>query len=104
MGEIVVAAGAQALHAVVDLAERGQDQHRRFDLLGAQFADDRQAVALRQHAVDDQDVVIAVERHRETLLAVGGVVGDMAGLAKGADEVVRGVAVVFDDQESHGVE
>ena len=33
LGQIVVAAGAQALDAVVDLAERGQDQHRRLDAL-----------------------------------------------------------------------
>ena len=61
-----------------------------------------QAVELRQHAVDDQDVVLAVERMREPLLAVARKVGDMADLAEGLDQVVGGVAVVFDDQEAHG--
>ena len=68
---------------------------------GAQRADHRQAVALGQHAVDDQHVVFAVERQREALLAVGGVIGDMADLAEGVDEIVRGVAVIFDDQQAH---
>ena len=102
LGQVVVAAGAQALDAVVDLAERGQDQHRRLDALGAQFADDREAVALGQHAVDDQDVVLPVERQRQPLLAVRRLVGDMADLAEGPGDVVGRVAVVFDDQEAHG--
>ncbi len=71
--------------------------------LGAQRADHRQAVALGQHAVDDQHVVVAVERQREAVLAVGRLVGDVADLAEGLDEVVRGVAVVFDDEQAHGV-
>ena len=102
LGQIVVAAGAQALHAVVDLAERGQDQHRRLDALGAQFADHRQAIALGQHAVDDQHVVLPVEGQRQALLAVRRLVGDMADLPEGPGDVVGGVAVVFYDQQAHG--
>ena len=101
LGQVVVAAGAQALDPVVDLAERRQDQRRRLDALGAQRADHRQAVALRQHAVDDQDVVLPVERQAEPVLAVGGVVGHVADLAEGLDQVVGRVAVIFDDEEAH---
>ena len=103
LGQIIVAAGAQALDAVVDLAERGQNQHRRLDALGAQRADHRKAVALGQHAVDDQHVVAAVERQREAVLAVGRVFGHMADLAERLDEIVRRVAVVFDDEQAHGL-
>ncbi len=39
---------------------------------------------------------------REPFLAVGRVLGDVADLAEGLDQVVGGVAVVFDDQEAHG--
>ena len=74
LGQIVVAAGAQALDAVVDLAERGQDQDRGLDLLGAQGGDQRQAVHLRQHAVDDGDVIAALVRQVVAADAVGGVV------------------------------
>ena len=70
--------------------------------LARSVADHRQAVALGQHAVDDQHVVVAVERQREPLLAVRRLVGDMADLAEGLDQIVGGVAVVFDDQQAHG--
>ena len=102
LGEIIVAAGAQALHPVVDLAERGQDQHRRLVALGAQFADHRQTVALGQHAIDDQHVVVAVAGQRQALLAVRRLVGDVADLAEGLGEVVGSVAVVFYDEQAHG--
>ncbi len=102
LGQIVVAAGAQALHPVIDLAERGQDQHRRLDALGAQFADHRKPIALGQHAVDDQDVVLPVERERQALLAIRRLIGDMADLPEGPGDVVGGVAVVFYDEEAHG--
>src|SRR4029079_32890 len=65
LGQIVIAAGAQALDAVIDLAERGQDQHWRLDTLGAQFADHREAIALGEHAVDDRDVVLPVRCQRQ---------------------------------------
>ena len=68
--EIVVAAGAQPLHAVVDLAERGQNEHRGVVGARAKRSDERQAVPLRQHAVDDQHVVAAGKRQREALLAI----------------------------------
>ena len=64
-------------------------------------ADDRQPVELGQHAIDDQHVILAVERMGEALLAVGRQVGDVADLAKGLHQVVGGIAVVFDDQETH---
>ena len=70
--------------------------------LRAQRADDREPVALGQHAVDDQHVVVAVERQREPVLAVGGPVGHMADLAEGLDQIIRGVAVVLDDEQAHG--
>ena len=99
--QIVVAAGTQALDAVVDLAERGEDQRRRAVALLAQRADQRQAVALGQHAVHHQHVVIAAVGQREALLAVGGEIGDVPDFAKRLDEIVGGVAVVFDNQKAH---
>ena len=69
--------------------------------LPRRVADHRQAVELGQHAVDDQHVVLAVQRQREALLAVGREIGHVADLAEGLDQVVGGVAVVFDDQETH---
>ena len=92
----------QAFDPVVDLAERGQNERGCLDALVAQRADHRESVALGQHAVDDQHVILAVERHRQAVLAVGGGVGDMADFAERLDQIVGGVAVVLDDQKAHG--
>ena len=100
--EIVVAAGAQALHPVVHLAERGQDQDRRLVLLIAQRADQRQPVHLRQHAIDDGHVITAFDRHVVSGDAIVGEIDDMARLAKRLGEIGRRVAVVFDDEDAHG--
>src|SRR5262249_60765123 len=54
-----------------------------------------------QHAIDDEDVILAVERMGEAFLAVGGQVGHMPDLAECLRQIVGGVAVVFDDQETH---
>ena len=102
LGEIVVAAGAQSLDAVVDLAERGEDQNRRFVALRAQRGDERKAVHLRQHAVDDGHIIAALMGEIVARDAVGGVVDGMAGLAERLDEIARGVAIVFDDEDAHG--
>ena len=69
---------------------------------GAQLRDHRQAVALGQHAVDDEHVELVVERERKTLLAVARHLGHMAGFAQRLFQVVGGVAVVLDDKQAHG--
>src|SRR5450631_3659558 len=102
LGQVIVAAGAQALDPIVDLAERRQNERRRLDALVAQRADQREPVALGQHAVDDEHVILAVERHRQTVIAVIGGVGDMTDLTERLDQIVGGVAVVLDDQKAHG--
>ena len=97
LAEIVVAAGAQALHPLVHVGERGEDQHRGLDVVLAQLADDGEAVNLRQHAIDDQHVVHGFERQAQPFLAVGGMVGDMAGLGQALHQPAGSFAVVFDD-------
>ena len=98
LGQIVVAAGAQAGDPVVDLAERGQDQHRRRVAARPQAGDQRQPVAARQHAVDDQHVVVDWLGKREAGFAVGGEVGSVAGLGQRLLQVIGGLAVVLDDR------
>src|SRR6516164_5456898 len=61
LGQIIVATATQSFDSIVDLAERGEDQDRCFNGLLAQRADDGKAVPLGQHAIDDQNVVIAVK-------------------------------------------
>ncbi len=56
LGQIVVAAGTQPAHAVVDRTERAQDQNRGADVVLPQGLDDGEAVHAGQQAVDDHDV------------------------------------------------
>src|SRR6202051_2086441 len=65
--------------------------------------DDGKAVALRQHAVDDQHVVLAVERQRLAFLAVGRLVGNMADLAERLDQIIGRVAIVLNNEKAHAV-
>ena len=65
--------------------------------------DDGQAVALGQHAVDDQHVVLAVECQRLAFLAVGRLVGNMADLAERLDQIIGRVAIVLNDEKAHDV-
>ena len=102
LGQVVVAAGAQAGDAVVDLAERRQDQHRRGIAARAQRGNQRKPVAARQHAVDDHDVVFARIGERETGLSVACHVDIVAGLGKGLLKIFGSLAVVFDNQNLHG--
>ena len=68
----------------------------------AQRLHDGQAVAARQHAVDDQHVVAALARHGETALAVAGDVGGVAALAQRSLQELRRLTVVFDHEHAHG--
>ena len=67
LGQVIVAAGLQPLHAIVDGVARAEDQHRHLLLLRAQLLDQREAVELRQHHVDHGGVVAAVERLAQRL-------------------------------------
>src|ERR671933_176156 len=55
-----------------------------------------------EHAVDDEHVIGVGRRQRQALFAVGGVLGDVAGLAQSLQEILRGFPVVLDDQDAHG--
>ncbi|EGE60822.1 transcriptional regulator [Rhizobium etli CNPAF512] len=102
--QVIVATGTKTGHPIIDLAKRGEDEHRRMDALAAQLADDGETVAARQHAVDDDDVIGIFRSHEQTALAVAGVVGDNARLAKGFREVDRGFEIIFDDENLHAAD
>jgi hypothetical protein len=44
---------------------------------------------------------LPLERERQTLLAVGGLIGDMADLAEGLDQIIGRVAIILDYQKAH---
>jgi hypothetical protein len=97
-----VTTGAQPGDPVVNFAKRRQDQHRRRVASGPQTGDDRQAVAARQHAVDDHHVIVAGVSEGEAGFAVAGDMGGVSGLGEGFLEVIGRFAIVFYDENLHG--
>ena len=103
LGQIVVAAGTQPLHAVVDLAQRGEKQHRRRVAGLAQVLNQAQSVQVRQHAVDDQQVERPDRSHQQAFPPVLGDLGAVPALAQTLGQILRRIAIVLDDQNAHGV-
>ena len=101
LGQIIVAARPEPGDAVVDRAKRRKDEHGCGVAARAQPGDQRQAVAARQHAVDDQHVVVAAVGKREAAVAVGRHMRGVAGLGEGLFEIFRSFAIVFDDKNLH---
>ena len=101
LGEVVVAAGLQAVHAVVDAVPRAEEQHRRGDGGVAERGDQAEAVEAGQHHVDDGRVVAARARQLETGHAVLGDVDGKALLAQAAGDEPGDAAIVFDDEDPH---
>ena len=86
-GQVVVAAGSQALDAVVHLRQRRKNEHRRLVAARAQTLDDGETVTLGQHAIDDDDIVVGALGQIEPGIAVVGHVGTVPALAQRLGEV-----------------
>ena len=74
-GQVVVAAGFQAPHAVGRVAARGEKQHRGVVALGAQRAAHPEPVDPRQHDIQHDERAARAREPRERLLAVAGGAG-----------------------------
>ena len=99
--QIIIAAGAQAPHALVDIAQGAEDQGGRGNALGPQGADDRKAVKLGQHAVHNQNVMEALKCHGQAVFAIGRVVGYMSTFRQSLDKPYGGVTVIFNHKYAH---
>src|SRR5581483_2211920 len=98
---VVVAAGLETADPVVDRAPGAQDQHGRGDAARAHRFDQREAVALRQHHVDDRDVVRLDARKVEAGVAVARVIHGKPRLAQPPGHELGDGRVVFDEQRPH---
>ena len=101
LGQVIVAAGLEAVHSIVNRSACAQNQDRRRTPAPPELVDDRQSVALRQHQIDDGDVVGRIERQREPLFAVFGVIDGKARFLQPAADEVGDRLVVFDDERAH---
>ena len=100
--QIVVSAQLQPLHPMLNGAQRGKQQDRHAFPGGAQHAHDIPAVHIRQHDVEDQQIVIAGHRQVIAVEAVIGQVDDEAGLGEPFGQVLSGFLLIFDNQNLHG--
>ena len=101
LGEVVVAARAQTRDAVVDLAERAQDEHRKLAARRPQRLHQGEPVELRQHPVDDGEIDGDRGRHVQSLQAVRGDIHRMPDFAQRLRQVIARNLVIFDDQNVH---
>src|SRR5258708_1334025 len=96
--QVVVGPGIEAVDAVVDSIQRGEEKHRRRDAGAADRLHDTDAVEPGQHAVDDHEVVGLASGVKESVAPVRRVLDDMPVLLQAADEISRGLPVVLDHQ------
>ena len=96
LGQIVVAARAQAAHARIDVGQRADHQHRRIHAGAAQFGDQGQPVELGQHAVEGDRVVGPGQSALEAFAAIADAVDLIAVVRQLGDDFTRGQRVVFD--------
>ena len=101
LGEIIVAAGLQAFHAVVHAGFRAEDEHRRENFVLAQPAQQRKPVELRQHDVEHRRVVGDRLRQPEALFPIGRMVHGEAVLLQPVDDERGDLTVIFNHKYAH---
>ncbi len=102
LGEVIVAAAAQAADAVVDLGQRAQYHDGRALAGLAQHLDDGQTIDVAgQHSVHDDDVIGFAGGEEHAVPAVVGVVGGMSGFLQALDDELADPFVVLDQQNFH---
>jgi hypothetical protein len=97
--QIIVAAGFEACDPVVDLAERGQEQHRRLVAFPAQQFDHGQAVHSGHHTIDDQHIESALASDVGALKPVLRRHAAMTGLDQAPAHGGRRRDIVLNDQD-----
>jgi len=79
LGEIIIAARAQALDAVIDVGQGGEEKHRRHVAFAAHARDKPQSVEPGQHAIDDRYVIGTRKCEGQPGFAVACIIHDVAG-------------------------
>src|SRR5262245_17242196 len=98
--QVVVAAGFEAANAVLRCALHGQEQHGRLDAVAAQLRAELDAVHVRHHDVEHDEVERLGTQAREPRCAV---VRDLGAIALGFEvlaDASREMLLVVDDENS----
>ncbi len=103
LGQVIVAAGAKARDAIVDVAERAQYENRHLAPRRAQRLHQGESIQLRQHAIDDRQIDGDRGREVQPLETVPRNVDRVSHLSKRFGEVIACNFVIFDNQDVHGL-
>ena len=101
LGQVVVGAEGEALHAVVECARGGKHEDAGGFLALRQAAADLVAVHARQVAVEENDLVAVDQRLLQAGFAVEGDVDRHARLAEAAGDDIGQPFVILHDQDAH---
>jgi len=96
LDQVVVTSRTQAANAVIDLAERADDERGRYDAILSQALDDLESIDARQHAVDRHYDIVDVPAKHQPFVAVGGQINRVAAGPQAFEQLVRCLAVVLD--------
>ena len=101
LGEVVVGAAVEAGDLVGHARARRQQQDGQLPAARAQLAQDGEPVAFRQHHVEDEQIVLALERAAESRLPVVRDVDLVVLRFQPALDEARHLLLVLDDQDPH---
>ncbi len=101
LGKVIIAARAQPLDAVIDVGQRGKEEHRGHVAFPAHPRNEAQSVEPGQHAIDDRHVIGPREREGQSGFAVARFVHDVAGFFQSLAKIALGLEIVFDDKNAH---
>src|SRR6266478_5091914 len=100
LDQVVIAAGTQATDPIVDFAERTDDQEGCGDAVIAQLTHHRDAIDVRQHAVDRDHGIVAGDAAAQRLVAAGGQIHLVTARRERIHQLTGGFRVVLNDQNT----
>src|SRR5216684_2125561 len=100
LDQVVVAAGAQAAHSVVDFSKCADNQDGRGDAVVTQLTHNCDAVGVRKHAVDRDHGILAGGAAAQGLAAADGQIHLVTAGRERVHDLTGGFRVVLNDQDA----
>ena len=101
LGQVIIRAGVEPPHDILGRVERGEHEDRGRPALAPELGGDLEAVLLRQHDVEKDDVVVVDMRQHRGLVPIGGHVHRVPFLLQPLFDEASDLPVIFDDEYPH---
>src|SRR5215510_4666137 len=98
LGKVIIAAGAQPTHSIVNLAKRTDDQNRGDDASLSQAAHDLNSIDVRKHAINRYHRIISGKSKTQRIAAIDSYVHLIAVCRQRLYELTCCLLVVFNDK------